>query len=231
MPRPHSLAFLGLLATTWVAAGTSCQAPSAPVNEDERAAATQAAIEAGVEARLRELFPEVRGTPTREAIQAALQATVVVAQGDEQQLIAWVRSGAWDEASQFLARRLASAEGARARELMAAGDVRGALALYDQAVERMPRDTELRLERAEAAWVLASVDKDLGLYEATLTEFETVLMAGLSTRAALGAARCARAVGKTERGVAHARGALNEALRAGNDTSPALLHRDRKSVV
>ena len=224
MPRPHSLAFLGLLATTWVAAGASCRAPSAQVTEDEHAAAMQAAIEAGVEARLRELFPEVRGTPTREAIQAALQATVVVAQGDEQQLIAWVRSGAWDEASQFLARRLASAEGARARELMAAGDVRGALALYDQAVERMPRDTELRLERAEAAWVLARADNDLGLYEATLAEFETVLMAGLSTRAALGAARCARAVGKTERGVAHARGALNEALRAGNDTSPALLH-------
>lgn len=207
MLRPATTAVLGLAALL-----AGCRSAPAPAAE-AAAAAQERALQEAVDARLRQLFPEVSGAPTREAIRQALYAQALVAQGEEEQLIAWLRAGEYEQANELLARRLAEREWSRARELASKGDERGALALYDQALERLPRESALRLERAEASQRLAATDGDALLYDSALGEFEAVLVSGASARAALGAARCARALGRTERGVAHARLAVAEARR------------------
>lgn len=213
MLRPAISAVLGLAAFAAACRSTPEAAPEPAAEAQERA------LQAAVDQRLRQLFPEVSGAPTREAIRQALLADTLVAQGEEEQLVAWLRAGDYEQASALLVRRLAEREWTRARELAAKGDVRGALALYDQALERLPREAALRLEHAEASLRLAQADGDQLLHEAALSEFEAVLVAGASRRASLGAARCARALGRVERGVAHARAAVAEA-RADGATRP-----------
>lgn len=216
MQRPAISALVGLALLLAACRGTG-DAPSAASAEAE-----ERALQAAVDARLLQLFPEVSGAPTRDAIRQALLQRVLVAEGEEEQLIAWLRAGEYEQASELLARRLAEREWTRAKERVAAGDVRGALALYDQALEHLPREGALRLEHAETALQLAAADGDQLLLDAALLEFEAVLVGGASTRASLGAARAARALGRIDRGVSHARAAVLEARRD-PATKPALV--------
>ncbi|MEY2747008.1 MAG: hypothetical protein RL112_2050 [Planctomycetota bacterium] len=185
-------------------------APSAPA-ADLEAARLQELVEAGVASRLAELFPEARPPYSAESLRAALLGGALVAQGEEEQLIAWVRAGEYEKARESLARRLAQADWDAARLAVASGDARAALARYDLALERLPRERLLRLERAEQIAAVASLDGDAPLMADALAEFEAVLAGGSDVRAALGAARAASGCGAFERGVAHARAALAEA--------------------
>jgi hypothetical protein len=171
----------------------------------------QELVEAGVASRLAELFPEARPPYSAESLRAALLGGALVAQGEEEQLIAWVRAGEYEKARELLARRLAQADWDAARLAVASGDARAALARYDLALERLPRERLLRLERAEQIAAVASLDGDAPLMADALAEFEAVLAGGSDVRAALGAARAASGCGAFERGVAHARAALAEA--------------------
>jgi hypothetical protein len=217
-PRPTAawagVALVGLL---------SCRAapPTEGADADGAAARMDAMVAAGVEARLAAMFPGTRPPYSAESLRSALLGGLLVAEGEEEQLIAWVRAGEYEKARELLARRLAQADWDAARRAVEAGDARAALARYDQACERLPRERDLRLERAEQIAAVARLDGDAPLMADALAEFEAVLAGGADFRAALGAARAAAGCGAWERGLGHARAALAEGTsgEAADDTA------------
>jgi len=213
LPRRESCLpadFPAVLACTVLALLSSCGAPprAQPADAAAEAERTQALVEQGVDARLAAMFPQARPPYSADSLRSTLLGGVLVAQGEEEQLIAWVRAGEYEKARELLARRLAQVDWDAARRSVEAGDARSALARYDLALERSPRERQLRLERAEQIAAVASLDGDAPLMADALAEFEAVLAGGADIRAALGAARAAAGCAAWERGLSHARAAM-----------------------
>ena len=134
--------FPAVLACTVLALFCSCGAPprAQPADAAAEAERTQALVEQGVDARLAEMFPQARPPYSADSLRSTLLGGVLVAQGEEEQLIAWVRAGEYEKARELLARRLAQVDWDAARRSVEAGDARSALARYDLALERSPRE-------------------------------------------------------------------------------------------
>lgn len=167
---------------------------------------TDARLAAAVDARLRALFPEVRGPVTRDAIAAAVGGAAAVAgpaagpDALRERAAAALRGGDDETAFQILSELAAEREVQAARALRTAGDVDGALAGFARALDIAPHSTALRRERGETALEDGLARNDRARIESALADFQeaTRRVRGDdpdAARAWLGASRAARALG------------------------------------
>lgn len=231
--RPSGHRRVAGLATALVLCGSLVGGCRTAAEERARAEAARAADEARVrraaEDWVRALFPEVEGDITRAAVERALLGTTAgtpsapsggAEAGDvPAQAITAVRRGDYVRARSLLGELVTSTDLARARELLARGDERGALAALDRAVATAPDSVELRLLRGESALSVGTRDGTRALVEAASEDFEEAVRKGGGPRAHLGASRAAAALGRTEPALAHARAAI-EALDGADAPAP-----------
>lgn len=199
--------------TTAVLAGalTACAARENPSREAARRAIEEESIRARAQAFLRTKFPEVEGELTREAITQALLAAPAGALGTARnEALAALQRGEDARAYELLGALLADAQAARAKELWAARDARGALAVLDRAVVLAPESGELRVLRAEAACAVGALDEETALVEQGLDDFVAGGLRLPGPRAWLGASRAALALGRSDEALEHARRAVAE---------------------
>lgn len=194
-----------------------CSGPSVRELQALRAAEDER-VEQAVDARLRSLFPEVSGEISRRAILEALlecEPVPTAETGVPLAAIAAIRVGDWDLARGLLGELVTEGEVARARELAAKGDPRGAVAVLDHAVATAPDSAELRLLRGDAELAVALAHGDRAYAERALLDYRQAAERHGGPRASLGAARAALSLEKNDEAFAQAREGL-EAL-AGRD--------------
>lgn len=206
----------------WLAAGgalpAACRAPERTA-DPVSAAEFEARVASAVDERLRELFPEVRGPISRDAIVGALAVPAsesdALAGSDaaRAQAIAALRRGDDEPALQLLSEIAADREAQAARALRAAGDVEGALQGYARALDIAPHSTSLRRERGETALDDGIARGDRARIEAAAADFQEATRRARghdpdAARAWLGASRAARALGDRPRALEAARRAF-----------------------
>lgn len=168
-------------------------------------------LQRAVDDALRALFPEVQGDLTRASIARAL-ADGAASGADSADVptaaIAAIRSGDYPLARGLLGELVARKEVEKAREFLAAGDERAAIAVLDRAVATAPDSAALRTMRAEAELRVAEVSHDLDFARSALEDFQDAAKKRGGPRAYLGASRAARVLGRTDEALAFARTGL-----------------------
>ncbi|MBL8862054.1 MAG: hypothetical protein JNK02_08585 [Planctomycetes bacterium] len=215
LPPPARAGAVGCLLLTALCLGSGCTTPPPAAGD----AAFEARVAAAVEERLQSLFPEVERPWSRAAIAEALATEAArVAEATDPDGVRARAAQALAAGDDATARRLlselaAEREAGAARALLARGDLVGALAAYDVALEVAPSSALLWRERAETALELGLRDGDRGrLVEAAegFAESQRRGAAGdpAGARTWLGASRAARALGDVPRALDAARRAF-----------------------
>jgi tetratricopeptide (TPR) repeat protein len=165
-----------------MAAG-ACASPPAPADPHASESAQERADRA-----LHELFPEIEGPVTRDAILRALSPPPT---GVTAETIAAIGSGELERAKRLLDVLVAEQHRLRAEGLLARGDARAALAVLDRAVALAPESDDVRALRAEAALQVGIEDRERELVDAAQTDFLRAAHGSAGGIAWLGASRAA----------------------------------------
>jgi tetratricopeptide (TPR) repeat protein len=202
---------------------------------DRRAGATP---EAEAQRILHALFPEIQGEITRASIAQALapetaRATPPPAPSgstlagtpdskEVRRLQAWtaIQAGDYEGARLILGGLLVEEQLAHARELLATGDARGALATLDRAIEIAPRNARARCLRGAAGLRVGAEDGERGLIEAALADFLAAAREEDSAAAWMGASRSARTLKDMDAALEYARNGMRAWKR--NEAGPPL---------
>ncbi|MCY2961350.1 MAG: hypothetical protein NTY35_14400 [Planctomycetota bacterium] len=212
---------LALLLALGGAGLVACRsADPAPAAADE----LEARVQDEVEARLRTLFPEIRGPITRAAVAASVQAETDLggtadsggSDAVRARAVAALRRGDDEGARQILSELAADREAQAARALRTAGDVDGALAGFGRALDIAPHSSALRRERAETALDEGLRRGDRDRLESALVDFQEATRRARGedpdlARTWLGTSRAARALGDAPRALDAARRAFASA--------------------
>lgn len=116
---------------------------------------------------------------------------------------------------------------AEARALLANGDAESALAVLEGALALTPGRPEVLLAHADASLIVGKRGPDPALCELALRSY---LQSGRSARALLGASRAARALGRTDEALRHARAGVALAAELDEDARAALAERPRRTL-
>jgi tetratricopeptide (TPR) repeat protein len=220
------------------------EAAAASTAAELESRAITAGASAAAEARLRELFPEIHGEITRESIARALAGDVArfesgdrsAARSDavranapasdpstsahdvndrRERARAAIESGDYEEARRVLGALVVEAQIGEARERLARGDARGALAILDRSAEIAPRDARVLCLRGEAALRVGAESNEGGLVESALADYLGVARETDRAEAWLGASRASRWLQRTNEALEYARNGVRAWRSAG----------------
>ncbi|MBI5364403.1 MAG: hypothetical protein HZA53_14580 [Planctomycetes bacterium] len=160
--------------------------------------------------RLAEWYPELPKDAARADLERAVLARLAAEGPDaaRAEMHAAIEAGEWEHARDLLSVLVARGEIERGAKLLASGDAAAALSVLDRALgmfEHAPRDPEGRLLRAEAALRVGREQGERELLESALADFVAVAADVPSSEAQLGASRAARALGRNDAALDHAR--------------------------
>jgi tetratricopeptide (TPR) repeat protein len=187
----------GFLALSGLVLAVSCGSPQ--VASDPR---TSEGAQDSADRALRELFPEIEGPVTRDAIERALAPPPA---GVQAETLAAIERGDLDGAKRLLDVLVAEQHRLRAEGLLASGDARAALAVLDRAVGLAPDSDSVRALRAEAALRVGIEDRERELVDASLADFLRAAHGSGGAIAWLGASRAALWLGDRDAALEHAR--------------------------
>ncbi len=189
------------LALAGLVAAGSCGSPQRP--SDPRASAS---VPDQTDRALRDLFPELEGPVTREAIERALAPPRA---GLQAETLAAIESGDLDRAKRLLDVLVAEQHRLRAEGLLARGDARAALAVLDRAVGLAPDSDSVRALRAEAALRVGIEDRERELVDASLSDFLRAAHGSAGASAWLGASRAALWLADRDAALEYARAGMH----------------------
>ncbi len=213
MARTPAHPFIPAVAAAWALfAAAACRGPAAaPVSDASESAHDRA------ERALKELFPEIEGPVTREAIERAVLAS---RSGVEASAIAAIEDGDIERAKKLLDVLVAEEHRARAQDLLSRGDARSALAVLDRAVALAPDQDDVRALRAEASLRVGIEDRERELVEASLADFLRAARSGVGGVAWLGASRAALWLADRDAALEYARTGVSALESAPATTQP-----------